>query len=149
MSLRDEMPLLARHEGEWVGTYLHVDADGNVLDKHASHLSCKVMDQGPYPYYQINRYTWEDGRREEHHFPATYAEGRIWFDTERIKGFAWEVDEHTIVLTWVYKHDPDVYLYEMIQLSANGNYRARTWHWFNKHGQIIKRTLIREERMRQ
>ena len=145
MSIRDEMPLLARHEGEWKGTYIHIDAEGHILDQHASHLSCEFPQDGPYPYFQTNRYTWADGRSEEIKFPATYHDGKLWFDTERIKGYAWEVDDKTILLTWVYTTEPENYLYEMIQLSPCGNHRARTWHWF-KDGQLFKRTLIKEER---
>ncbi len=145
MSLRDEMPVLARHEGDWSGTYVYVDAHGNIIDQHESHLSCRFPTDGTSGYYQINRYTWADGRKEEHRFPATYRDRKVWFDTERIKGYAWEVDDKTIILTWIYKDDPSIYLYEMIQISTCGKHRARTWHWF-KDGQLIKRTLINEER---
>ncbi|MBI4470045.1 MAG: DUF3598 domain-containing protein [Acidobacteria bacterium] len=147
MSIRDEMPVLARHEGDWVGTYLYVDNDGNVLDKHASHLSCQFTSDPARPYYQINRYTWADGREEEHRFPAAYHDRQIWFDTDRIQGHSWEVDGSTLVLTWVYKREPDQVLYEMIQISPCGRHRARTWHWF-KNGEIVKRTLIKETKLK-
>jgi hypothetical protein len=147
MSLREAMPLLARHEGEWKGTYTHVDAQGNIIDQHASYLTCRFSPDFPDGYHQTNHYTWADGREEIIQFPATYHDGKIWFDTERIKGYAWEVDDKTILLTWVYNTDPDNYLYEMIQLSPDGNHRARTWHWFN-NGELFKRTLIKEERVR-
>ena len=145
MGIRDEMPLLARHEGEWFGTYVYVDLEGKVIDRHASHLTCSFPERGEHAYYQINRYEWEDGRREEFHFPATYKDKKIWFDTERIRGYAWEVDDRTVILTWRYKSAPETYLYEMIQLSPCGRYRARTWHWF-EDGRIVRRTLINEER---
>lgn len=146
MGIREEMPLLRRHEGEWKGTYIHVDASGNVLDRHESHLTCRIPPDAPADYHQINRYLWADGRREEHHFPAAFKDGKIWFDTERMQGHAWEIDENTMVLTWRYKADPETYLYEMIQLSSDGNHRARTWHWF-QNGELIKRTLIKETRI--
>ncbi|MEM4724247.1 MAG: DUF3598 family protein [Candidatus Hadarchaeum sp.] len=146
MSLRDKMPLLARHEGEWIGTYIYIDAEGRVLDRHASHLICRFPEEDPNSYHQTNRYTWDDGRTEEYQFPATYRDGKIWFDTERIKGYAWEVDDKTIVLTWYYRHEPEKYLYEMIQLSPDGQHRARTWHWFDEKGELYKRTIIKERR---
>ncbi|RMG55503.1 MAG: DUF3598 family protein [Acidobacteria bacterium] len=149
MSIREQMPVLARHEGDWVGTYIYVDAEGRIIDKHASHLTCQFTEDDATPYYQINRYTWDDGRKEEHHFPATVEDGKLLFDTERIKGYAWEVDDKTIVLTWSYKNEPNKYLYEMIQISPCGNHRARTWHWFDENGELYKRTLIKEERVRQ
>lgn len=147
MGIKDDMKLLARHEGEWEGTYTHIDTDGTILDHHRSRLSCRFPEDDPtHAYRQINTYTWDDGRQEVIDFPATYADGQIWFDTERIRGHAWEIDDNTIVLTWVYKAQEDVYLYEMIQLSQNGRDRARTWHWF-ENDRIVKRTLINERRI--
>ncbi len=141
------MPLLAKHEGEWEGVYMEVDPDGNVIDRHRSHLTCSFPDSGPYPYYQINKYTWDDGRTEEHHFPAAYKDGRIWWDTDRIVGSAWEADAKTVLLHWERKGMPEVSLYEMIQLSDDGQHRARTWHWF-KDGVLLKRTLVRERKVK-
>ena len=146
-TIRTGMPLLARHEGEWVGEYIHVDANNVELDRHASHLQCKFQDDATYPYYQINTYTWPDGRREEIHFPATYKDKQIWWDTERIFGRAWEIDDKTVVLTWTRKDSPGTYLYEMIQLSDDGNDRGRTWHWFEED-KLLKRTFIKERRVK-
>jgi hypothetical protein len=144
-NIRDEMPVLARHEGDWVGNYTRIDLEGNILEKHDSHLTCQFPEDGPYPYYQINRYKWANGKQEEHQFPATYRDKKIWFDTERIQGKAWEVDDSTIILWFGYKTIPNTYLYEMIQISPCNHYRSRTWHWFKDH-QIYQRTLIQEER---
>lgn len=146
-NIRDEMPVLARHEGDWVGTYTLIDTNGTILDKHDSHLTCQFPEDGPYSYYQINRYQWLDGKREEHQFPGMYRDKKLWFDMERIQGYAWEADDSTILLWFTYKTTPEMYLYEMIQISPCGNYRARTWHWFKTH-QIFRRTLIQEERSR-
>lgn len=144
--IRQEMPLLARHEGFWAGTYTSVDNEGNVLDKYAVHMSCEFPEDGPYPYYQINRYTWDSGKTEEHHFPATYKDKKIWFDTDRLIGDAWETDDHIVMLHFKYKAIPDAYLYSLIHLSSCGNLRGRTMHWF-KNNQVFKRTLIQEERV--
>jgi hypothetical protein len=35
----------------------------------------------------------------------------------------------------------------MINISPDNNHRARTWHWF-QNDQIVKRTIIKEERVR-
>ncbi len=146
-NIKEEMPVLARHEGEWVGTYILIDLEGNILDKHNSHLICQFPEDARYPYYQINKYTWSDGKHEEHQFPAAYRDKKIWFDLERMQGNAWEADESTIILTFSYKAMPGTYLYEMIQISPCNNHRARTWHWF-KDDQIFRRTLIQEERLK-
>jgi hypothetical protein len=141
------MAVLARHEGDWVGTYLLIDIEGKILDKHTSHLTCQFPSDNSYDYYQINRYKWADGKREEHHFPGTYQDKKLWFDTDRIQGHAWEADSATVILQFAYKTTPDSFLYEMIQISPCNNYRARTWHHF-KNNQIFQRTLIQEERLR-
>ena len=145
--LKTGMPLLAKHEGEWEGVYMEVDPDGNVIDRHRSYLICRFPESGPYPYYQINKYTWDDGRTEEHHFPASYRDGRIWWDTDRISGYAWEADAKTVMLCWERKGMPGTSLYEMIQLSDDGRQRTRTWHWF-KDGVLLKRTLVRERKVK-
>ncbi len=145
--IREEMPVLARHEGDWVGKYTLIDTEGTILDKHDSHLTCQFPEDGDYPYYQTNRYQWPDGKHEEHHFPGTYRNKKLWFDVERILGYAWEVDDSTVILRFTYKTIPDAHLYEMIQISPCNNYRSRTWHWF-KNNQIFRRTLIQEERSR-
>jgi hypothetical protein len=147
MAIRHEMPVLARHEGEWEGEYIHVDAQNAVIDRHRSHLQCRFPEDGPFAYHQINTYRWDDGRSEELHFPATYADGQIHWDTDRIVGRAWEVDERTVMLTWMRKGEPGTYLYEMIQLSADGNHRGRTWHWF-ENDILVKRTCITERRVK-
>jgi hypothetical protein len=146
-TIRTGMPLLARHEGDWEGEYIHVDTDNVEIDRHFSHLQCRFPDTGPYAYHQINTYTWADGRTEELHFPATYKDGQIFWDTDRIVGRAWEIDARTVVLTWVRRDTPGTYLYEMIQLSENGDHRGRTWHWF-ENDTLVKRTCITERRVK-
>ena len=143
MTIHEQMPLLARHEGEWVGEYIHVNVKGEVIDRHASRLQCTFPGDGPFAYYQTNTYTWADGRQEVFSFPATLRESRIWFDTDRIEGSAWEIDDSTIILTWRRKDLEGASLYEMIQLSACGRHRSRTWHWL-LHGELFQRTLIKE-----
>jgi hypothetical protein len=145
-SIREAMPVLVRHEGDWIGTYTLVDLHGNILDQHKSHLTCEFPVNSSYPYYQTNRYTWSNGKKEEYKFPGIYRDKALWFDTERVDGKAWEVDNVTIILRFSYKEASDMNLYEMIQISPCNNYRARTWHWF-KNNRIFQRTLIQEERM--
>ncbi|WP_214316892.1 DUF3598 family protein [Nonomuraea sediminis] len=147
MGIKEDMPLLARHEGEWSGTYTVVSPDGTVIDHHASHLTCSFPDDGGHDYYQVNRYTWPDGRTEEHRFPGTYlGNGRMGFDTERIKGETWELDERAIYLHWYYKAEGvDVQLFELIVLSDDGRHRNRVWQWI-RDGVCFQRTLINETR---
>jgi hypothetical protein len=145
--LRAAMPLLVRSEGVWDGVYRYYDASGALTDEHASRLICRLPDSGPYPYHQTNLYTWADGRTETRDFPASYKDGRIWFDTPLIQGWAADVPlddfKRTMILNWVRVGEPDLYLYEMIQLSDCGQLRCRTWHWI-KTGKLILRTCIEE-----
>ncbi len=150
MGIREGMPLLAKHEGEWDGVYTHVDADGNIIDQHKSHLSCTFPsgDDGG-DYVQVNTYTWDDGRTEQHSFPAKYdGHGHLFFDTERMNGIIWGLDENVMYLTWKYKSaDPNIdqRLFEMIVLNDAGNHRSRTWQWL-ENGICVRRTLIQEVR---
>lgn len=148
INLREEMPILARHEGEWTGEYIEVDADAEVIDRFDAHLSCRFPDEGEYPYHQTNHYEWPDGTEQVIEFPGTYEDGRIVFDNERINGSAWEVehDDRTVMLTWTRKDIPGSYFYEMIQINEDDDERVRTWHWF-KEDELEKRTLIQEHRI--
>ena len=49
------------------------------------------------------------------------------------------------MLKRVRKDLPNSYLYEMIQLSRDGERRYRTWHWY-QDDRLTQRTLINEER---
>jgi hypothetical protein len=149
MGIREGMPLLAKHEGEWEGTYTYVNPAGEVVDQHASHLRCAFPDDGgEFEYHQTNTYTWPDGRTEVHEFPGKYdGFGRMRFDTDRIAGWTWGLDENVIYLSWVYKaKGEDLRLFELIVLSDDGKNRCRTWQWV-RDGQIEMRTLINETRV--
>jgi hypothetical protein len=49
----------------------------------------------------------------------------------------------TTMLNWIRTGEPDLYLYEMIQLSDDGLSRARVWQWF-KADRLFQRTLVDE-----
>ena len=142
------VPWLERHEGDWYGTYIHVDADGREVDRHLSHLIARFPEDGSVDYHQTNRYGWADGRTEEHLFPGTFdpESGKIIFDTERIDGWARGADERHVQLQFTYKGGSDHYVYEFVHLSDNGEYRTRVWHWYDGEGKMYKRTLITETR---
>ena len=148
MGIREDMPLLARHEGVWDGIYTYYNAAGEKIDEHKSRLLCRFPEGGDFPYHQTNFYRWDDGRTETREFPATYGDKRVWWDNELIKGWAAEVglDEYsrTVMLYWQRQGDPSLYLYEMIQISDDGQSRCRTWHWI-RGGLLETRTAIQEK----
>lgn len=147
--LKEQMPTLARHEGVWEGTYRHYDADGNKVDEHHSKLVCRFPKEG-HPYHQTNYYTWDDGKTETRDFPATVEDGRLRWDNELIQGWAADVQlddfGRSTMLNWTRTGEPDLYLYEMIQISDDGQKRARVWQWF-KNDQLISRTLVDERKV--
>jgi hypothetical protein len=140
------MPVLVRHEGDWVGTYSLIDLEGNILDKHESHLTCQFPEDGSYAYYQINRYKWADGNRKNINFQAPIETKRFGL-TRNALTESMGSRRCNYYLRFGYKGIPNAYLYEMIQISPCNNYRSRTWHWF-KSDRLYQRTLIQEERMR-
>lgn len=148
MGIKEDMPLLARHEGVWEGTYRYYNAEGKLVDEHKSRLFCRFPDSGPHPYHQTNHYIWADGRTEVREFPAEYRDKRVWWDNDLIQGWAAELglDDkgRSVVLYWQRTGDPGLYLYEMIQLSDDGKKRCRTWHWI-RDGQLETRTAIEEK----
>ena len=148
MDFREEMPLLARHEGVWDGVYNYFNDKEELIDQHSSRLFCRILDDdAEFPYHQTNHYSWADGRTEIRDFSARYRDGRIWWDNDLIKGWAAPValDEYgrTMMLYWQRTGDPSLYLYEMIQISDNGQNRCRTWHWI-RNGKLETRTAIQE-----
>lgn len=148
MGIRDDMPLLARHEGVWDGVYTYYNAAGEKVDEHKSRLLCRVDEDSEHPYHQTNHYIWDDGRKDIRDFPAVYRDKRIWWDNDLIKGWAAEVsldqNNRTMMLYWQRTGDPSLYLYEMIQLADDGQSRCRTWHWI-RNGQLETRTAIQEK----
>ena len=147
MGIKEDMPILARHEGVWDGVYMYYNAAGEKVDEHKSRLFCRFPDDGPYRYNQSNHYIWADGRTETREFPAEYRDKRVWWDNDLIKGWAAELDldfmNRSVVLHWERTGDPSLYLYEMINLADDGLNRCRTWHWI-RNGMLETRTAIQE-----
>ena len=79
--LKKIMPLLARHEGVWEGTYRFYDRAGTLIDEHESRLVCRFPETG-HPYHQTNYYHWADGKRDTRDFPAMVENGRLKWDNE-------------------------------------------------------------------
>ena len=42
MGIREEMPVLARHEGVWDGVYTYFDSQDREIDRHKSRLFCRI-----------------------------------------------------------------------------------------------------------
>jgi hypothetical protein len=147
-SITEAMPLLAANGGVWEGVYRYYDAKtGKLTDEHLSRLLCRIKDGEINDYHQTNYYFWQDGRTDIRDFPASYRDGRIWFDNELITGWAAKMEpddfHRSQCLNWTRQGEPGLYLYEMIQNSDDRKHRHRVWQWF-KDGICFQRTLIDE-----
>jgi hypothetical protein len=156
--LRHLMPELCRHEGVWEGDYVYMTTDLQVVDRHFSRLICRTRDlDGRFPYDQTNISIWEDARSLRMDYPALFRDGRIWFDDPIISGSFSEImaDDTRLSIFGSWRWNDlsmipfpvtDMVMYELIQSSADGQHRSRTWHWIDA-GQIVLRTLISERKI--
>ncbi|MFN5128849.1 MAG: hypothetical protein ACK519_10415 [Sphingomonadaceae bacterium] len=141
------MPNMIRHQGEWEGTYRHLDRDGALLDEHRMWTWCEFPDAGPFAYVQHNRLSWDDGRIATYEFGGVYRDGRLYWHTDRFSGYGWETEEGTLMLKLDRLDVPGAYYIEMINIAPDNQTRARTWQWF-KDGRPWKRTLCDEWRVK-
>jgi hypothetical protein len=146
--IQKEMPLLARHQGVWEGTYRFVTPQLELLDQYDFRIRVSFPDdeQGGITYRQESHYTWADGREQQLDFEALYTgNGRVEF-SGRLSGFMYELDDRNIYLNFCFPDQPGVDVCEMIQLAPNNNDRARTWHWF-RDNKLFQLTLVDEHRV--
>jgi len=64
----------------------------------------------------------------------------------RIRGECWAIETDTLYMWFTYASAPTNRITEMIQLSRDGQHRARTWHWFESE-RLVKLTLVDERRL--
>jgi hypothetical protein len=141
------MPGMFAHEGVWEGVYRHLDADGALVDEHQSRVECVFPEAGPPHYVQRNTFTWADGRVHTAELPGTFRDGRLWWDVSTFHGSAWESHSGLILLHLHRRDIPGAWFWEIICKADGSNTRARTWHWFDAEGRLIRRTLCDERRL--
>jgi len=144
-SVAGEMPVLARSAGRWVGTYRHLSPAGELLDEHAVETASEFPTDGTCDFRLTARSRWSDGRESLSVIEAAHRGGRLVWANERLRGEMWEVDDRTVYLRFAYVADPGLEVCEMIQASADGRSRARTWHWF-RDDRLVRITLTEERR---
>lgn len=145
-ALAAAMPNMIRNAGWWEGEYRHIGRDGTLLDFHTMRTFCEFPDEGPYAYVQHNWLSWPDGRTQERVFGGTFSDGKLWWDTERLDGYGWETPDGIVMLNLRHRTEAALRFSEMIELSEDGETRARTWQWF-KDGKPAHRTLCDEWRV--
>jgi hypothetical protein len=145
--MNETLALLARHVGVWEGEYTHLDPRTRAVQERLLfriRVECPAAD-GTH-YRQTSRYFRPDGSEEELVYSGSAQGDRVAFDTGRITGACWKIDEDALYLTFAFSEQPSGRIAEMIQLSADGRHRARTWHWFDS-GALWRITLVRERRV--
>lgn len=145
-SLKQLMPAVLEHAGLWVGTYRHIDQQGNTLDFHHSKVECFFPQNGPVVYVQRNHFNWEDGRNLKVEFEGIIKHERIYWDTDTFKGYGWVASPNIFLLELERKDEPGAWFYESIVMGSDKKNRVRTWHWF-KDGKCYKRTLCDEQKV--
>jgi hypothetical protein len=145
-SVREAMPLLARNEGDWAGTYTFVSTTGEILDQHGVAIRVRLSADPAHAYRQETRYDWPDGRTEERVFEAQFADRRLIWDDGRIAGQMWEIDDRTLYLHFAFATMPGVACFEMVQISADGQKRGRTWLWYREEA-LYQYVLVDESRV--
>lgn len=140
------IPLLARHEGRWRGTYRFIRPDMSLIDQYDFEILVEFPTGEGCDYRQTSHYRWPNGKTQDVMFEGQCKGERLVWDTARISGAMWAVDETTLYLNFHMKQDPDLKVFEMIQLSSCSEKRARTWHWL-RGGTLEKITLVDEQRV--
>jgi hypothetical protein len=144
--LAQALPLMLLNEGWWAGTYTHLKPDWSVEEEFTYRIRCEFPEDGPVAYRQHSFYAWADGRTQSLVFEAGLSGDRLTWDNGLIAGELWQIDGFTLYLTFRFAAQPGVEVCEMIQTAADGETRARTWHWF-KDRRLIRLTLVNERRV--
>jgi hypothetical protein len=134
------MPHFSRHEGNWIGNYSHCTPQGQQLDRYEVRINAEFPDDFRLHTHNV----WPDGRDSRGVYPADFKDGRLWFAGELV-GSLREIDDFTVYLRFSFRDAPDIDVCEMIQISQDGQHRARTWHWFRAQ-QLFQITLTEERR---
>ncbi len=139
------MPLLAKQEGKWIGTYLHFSASGAKIDEHSSLVECVLSGNAADAFVQTNTYQWADGKSETLVMPAQWKKGELVWKNEPYSGKIWQADNATLLSHWHHTDQPGTYLYEVLHMTGSSKERSRTWTWFQAE-KIFRRTIIQETR---
>lgn len=148
--IREAMPVLARHEGVWLGTFRRYDADGEMIAEFPSEITTVFPEDSEFDYRQTNRYIREGEADIVIDSAGTFDGERLRFGNDRVRG--WVVDDPTdeharsTLLFFEYLDGSGTYVYETVQISDDGGRRHRATQYYNADGSLQRRTLIDEVR---
>jgi hypothetical protein len=141
------LPVMARHEGLWCGTFRRFDDQGVLVETFPTEIVISFPRGEASAYQQTNRYSPEGRPPTVIATEGVFDGERIRFDNARVQGWATDdqTDErHRTVLLFFEFKDGSGYFYEAIQLSDDGRTRHRVAQYFAADGALQRRTLIDE-----
>jgi hypothetical protein len=148
--IEQRLPVLALLKGQWGGTYIEQDLHGVELDRFSFFHDISFPDAPGAAYRQRTVYEWADGRRVDLTFDAEFVErdGKpmIAWDHPIMAGVVFEIDDRTLQLRFAYRDEERTEVQEAMFLSADGQHRLRTWHWY-RGGAPFKITVVQEKRI--
>ena len=143
-NMKEVMPILARSSGRWEGRYKHVTPQGDLVDTYEVRCHSEMPEDGSADYRLNTHNIWADGRETRASHEADWRDGRLYWKGA-LTGWMAQVDDMTLYLRFGFASDPEIEIFEMIQVAMDGQSRARTWHWF-RNGELYQITLTDERR---
>lgn len=145
--VRAAMPVLARHEGVWRGTFRRIDTEGKIVETFPTEITIRFPRTGPFQYEQVNRYTPAGKPEVVIKTQGTFDGERIRFENPRVRG--WAADDQGDpkkrgVTLFIETPADRGYMYEAIVLSDDGKRRYRVAQFFAADGTLLRRTLVDE-----
>ena len=149
MRLAEHLPVIARHAGVWEGNFVRLDAASNVDARFRSQIVFRLFDDAHWPniYLQTNTYWLPDGSVQSFDTPGSFRDGRIRFESQRVRG--WSADDPldtesaNALLFMDVLYMPGAHIYEMAQISRDNSRRSRCVQ-FVRDATTVQRTLIDE-----
>jgi hypothetical protein len=149
-SLREALPVLARHEGVWRGVFRRYGADGALMESFASEITTLFPAGAAVDYQQTNRYVRPGQADLVIQSEGVFDGERLRFENARVRGWAMDdptdLNRRSVSLFLLYA-DGSTYVHETIQISDDGARRYRATQYFSADGALQRRTMIDEERI--
>ncbi|MFN9622712.1 MAG: CpcT/CpeT family chromophore lyase [Cyanobacteriota bacterium] len=142
------LPALARQMGVWEGTFRRYDAEGCLRDTFASTVVQRLeVREGRWHYSQTSLFPGAAGGPQRIEATGRMEGGRLWFQSERLEGWAMDVPEApgTTVLVFESRDGSNLRVQEISQLVSGGRRRLRTTQTL-QDGELLSRSHIDEHK---
>ena len=150
--LRRRMPLTAKMEGVWEGTFRRVGPKGEIIEALPSRITVQLLPDGEaYDYRQINVLNPDSDEEQRIESYGKWDVDRLRFFNTRLEGWAQAVaaDEagRTAVFLMEFKDGSGLTVSEVVSFRpGNPDARMRATQYM-REGRIVRRTLIDETKV--